>query len=111
MSQVEGLEDRHKRAVITTQGGAFVARPIAAAYMNGCALQGRAVNDLIDKLPREAKLMFGAAFLAERAAHEAAAVFGAGKNDLGQHRLIDLHQSRADRQEIVKLFAQDLHDV
>ncbi len=52
-------------------------------------MQRRVGNHLVDKFPRERELMFRAAFFAERTAHEAAAVFGASKNHLGQHRLIE----------------------
>src|SRR5215831_1507429 len=55
--------------------------------------------------------MFRAAFLAERAAHEAAAIFSPRKDDFSQYRFVQLNQSRTARQEIANLFTKDLNNV
>ena len=104
-------EERQERPVVARQRRALVARPVAAADVQGEARGRQAGHRLGDQGPCEAQLRQRVALLAQGAAHEAPAALGAGEDDLGEHGLVELDEARAGCEQEVNLLAQHAHDV
>src|SRR6266436_8207122 len=89
-ADVDLLEDGQERSVVSREGGALVAGPVAAADVEPEPLARKALDDTVDELGGKSQLMPSIALLAQRPAHEAPRVLGAGEDHFGEDGLVEL---------------------
>jgi hypothetical protein len=80
--------------------------------MQGKTVGRGARHEVLEKVAGEGQFLGGAATLTEGAAHERPAPFARGAvDDLGEDRLVGLHQGHDSRQKEVEFLAEDPHDI